>query len=218
MAAPTFTAADFLKALQALLPRGLVWPRDPNATQTAVLSGFTPTLQRLTDAASALLVDAFPATSVNLLTEWESTLGLPDPCAGESPTIAKRQAQVVMRLANSGGQSIPFFYKQAELIGCSIIIEVHAPFAAGSSGMGDPIGGTEWANVWTVWLPFNDTPGAAQYWGNAVLECEFETWAPAHTVLQFVDSAELYWMLDPSGANLLDQIVNMQLPAALQSL
>lgn len=218
MAAPTFTAADFLKALQALLPRGLVWPRDPDSTQTAVLSGFTPTLQRLSDAAAALLVDAFPATSVNLLPEWESTLGLPDPCAGESPTVANRQAQVVMRLVNSGGQSIPFFYNQAELIGCSIIIEVHAPFAMGSSGMGDPIGGTEWSNTWTIWLPFNDTPGAQQYWGNAVLECEFETWAPAHTVLQFADSAELYWMLDPNGADLLDQIVNVQLPSALQPL
>ncbi|WP_269501116.1 YmfQ family protein [Burkholderia sp. IMCC1007] len=218
MLAPNFTAADFLKALQGLLPRGRIWPRADDAVQTQVLSGLAPSYERQTARANYLLVDAFPGTAYELLPEWEETLGLPDPCAGESPTISNRQAQVVMRLANNGGQSIAFYYGQAALIGCSIIIEQQAPFGMGSSGMGDPMGGSEWAHVWTVWIPFNDTPGAAQYWGNAVLECEFETLAPAHTVVQFADSAVLYWMLDPNGASLLDQIVNVQLPSALQSL
>lgn len=218
MLAPNFSAADFLKALQGLLPRGRIWPRAEDAVQTQALSGLAPSYERQTARANYLLVDAFPGTTDELLPEWEETLGLPDPCAGESPTVANRRAQVVMRLANSGGQSIAFYYSQAELIGCSIIIEQQVPFSMGSSGMGDPIGGSEWAHVWTVWVPFNDTPGAVQYWGNAVLECEFETLSPAHTVIQFADSSELYWMLDPDGASLLDQIVNAQLPAALRSL
>jgi uncharacterized protein YmfQ (DUF2313 family) len=51
-----------------------------------VLSGFTPAFERLTARANNLLIDAFPGSTYELLPEWEATLGLPDPCAGEAPT------------------------------------------------------------------------------------------------------------------------------------
>src|SRR5579883_2631705 len=117
MGAPLLLAADFLAALQALMPRGRVWPQDPDATETAVLSGLAKAYERQTARANALLVDAFPATTFELLPEWEETLGLPDPCIGDSPTIEQRVGQVVARFAQAGGQSVAFFTAYAEALG-----------------------------------------------------------------------------------------------------
>ncbi len=178
--APTWSDQDFLAALQALMPRGRVWPRDPLAVQTQTLAGFAGTFVRLALAAAQLVVDAYPATTVNLIAEWEETLGLPDPCAGPAPTLALRQMQVTEKFAGRGGQSVPYFIGLAASLGYPITItefgaanphhwQVNAPtisvqyFRAGSNSAGDPL-----------------VSG-----GNAVLECLFNELKPAHTTLSF---------------------------------
>ncbi|MGO4416609.1 putative phage tail protein, partial [Cupriavidus sp. KB_39] len=98
MRAPNLTDGDFLRAFQALLPRGRVWNRDPDSTQTGVAAGITKCYTRLTQRCKNLLIDAFPATTYELLPEWEATLGLPDPCAGAAPSTQVRRNQVVARL------------------------------------------------------------------------------------------------------------------------
>lgn len=193
MSAPNYSAADYLRALQALLPRGRVWPRDPDAKQTAVLSGFTPCFETLTARANHLLVDAFPASTYELLPEWESTLGLPDPCAGEAPTTQQRVAQVVARLVASGGQSIRYFTAVAAALGYAITITQFVPSRFGKR-FGTAFGGTAWAFAWQVNAPtftINQlqfggsfgTPFAS--WGNNVLQCELQRLAPAHTTVSF---------------------------------
>ena len=92
-----YTAADYLAALQALLPRGRVWPRDNGTVQTQVLSGLSPGFERLNSSAVNVLGEIFPPSTYQLLPEWEATLGLPDPCAGLSPTVDLRRNQVVAR-------------------------------------------------------------------------------------------------------------------------
>jgi len=193
MPAPNYIAADYLRALQGLLPRGRVWPRDPDATQTAVLSGFTPVFERLTARANNLLIDAFPGSTYELLPEWEATLGLPDPCAGEAPTTQQRVAQVVARLTATGGQSIAYFKAVALALGYEVTITQYSPSHFGRP-FGLPFGGTAWAFTWQVnaptftinWLQFGGsfgTPFAS--WGNNVLQCELLRIAPAHTTLLF---------------------------------
>lgn len=103
MSAPNYSAADYLSAMQALMPRGRVWPKDSDATQTQVLGGLVQVYARNTARANNLLVDAFPGMSAELLPEWEATLGLPDPCAGVAPTVAARNAQVLARFTGLGG-------------------------------------------------------------------------------------------------------------------
>lgn len=107
MLAPVLTSADFLRAFQALMPRGRVWNTDPDSIQTKAASGLTPSYAAQTARSNNLLVDAFPATTYELLPEWEATLGLPDPCAGTSPSTQARRNQVVARLANSGASLPP---------------------------------------------------------------------------------------------------------------
>ncbi|NUB17341.1 DUF2313 domain-containing protein [Azospirillum brasilense] len=84
----TFTRADFRSAAQALLPRGRVWPRESGTVQGQVLDGLAASYERQTADAAALLVDAFPASTTQLLPEWEASLGLPDACTGPAVGLA----------------------------------------------------------------------------------------------------------------------------------
>ncbi|SOE82102.1 Uncharacterized protein YmfQ in lambdoid prophage, DUF2313 family [Caballeronia arationis] len=202
MAAPVLLAANFLSAIQALLPRGVVWPRDQDAVQTKGLTGLAPTYERNTSRANYLLTDSFPATTYELLPEWEETLGLPDPCAGESPTIQARRAQVVARFANSGGQSAAYFIQFASNLGYEVTIENFGPARAGQARCGDPDYGQDWAFAWAVDLPLNTITYARagqatageplQSWGNDVLQCEFEAISPAHTIVIFRYLTEVF--------------------------
>lgn len=162
--------------------------------QTSVASALVPTVARNNDAANALLIDAFPASTYNLLPEWEETLGLPDPCAGEQPTIEQRRAQVVARLVDVGGQSVSYFIALAATLGYAITITEFSPFRFGMS-FGLPLCGDDWAHAWLVNAPdftvryfqFGVSSMGEPFasWGNTVLQCEFERLKPAHTVLNF---------------------------------
>ena len=193
--AAQYSANDYLSALKALLPPGRVWRASPGSPQEMVLTAIAAGLARLDAAAQNLLVDAFPATSDQLLPEWEATTGLPDPCAGSSPTLQQRQGQVAARVASTGGQSAEFFVDYAARLGFPITIENCATFRAGESGAGDAVAGDDWAHTWIVKAPLTnlvefraDVSAAGEplaSFGNAVLECELLALKPAHTVLLF---------------------------------
>jgi uncharacterized protein YmfQ (DUF2313 family) len=195
MPKPSFTSADFTSALLGLLPRGRVWPKELSSVHAQAVSCFAPTFQRLSDSALDLLTDAFPATAVNLLSEWELTLGLPDPCAGVSPTFQGRRNQVIARFTNTGGQSIPFFTAFALGLGYAVTVTQYAPFRCGQSACGQQLGGPDWFFTWAINSPLNTityfrTGQSAMgdplaSWGNSVLECELSEAKPAHTILQF---------------------------------
>lgn len=189
----SFSADDFLAGFLNLLPRGPVWPRDPSSVQVQALSSLMPTWARLAGRDENLLVDAFPTTTVELLPEWESTLGLPDPCAGASPTLSQRQNQVTARFEDAGGQTIAHFISFAATLGYAITVTEFTPRRFGAQ-FGTPMYGTAWASAWQVNVPsitiayrkFGDLfgePYAA--WGNQVLSCELNRIKPAHTALIF---------------------------------
>lgn len=192
--APNYQAADFLAALQACMPRGRVWPKDVDAVQTQTLAGCATPFATHSARANNLLVDAFPASPEELLPEWEQTLGLPDPCAGEAPTIQLRKAQVLARFTAVGGQSAAYFISLAATLGYEITITQFAPFRFGDV-FGTPMYGVAWAFAWQVNAPtFSvhkfefgvDTFGEPfSYWNNNVLQCELQRYAPAHTYLLF---------------------------------
>lgn len=195
MAAPNYRASDFLTALQALMPRGLAWSRDPTSVMGQVMAGLAPEWARHTQQNNNLLIDAFPSTSVQLLPQWEAALGLPDPCAGASPTLAGRQSQVVARFAGSGGQSVPYFIGYAKSLGYTVTVTEYTPFRVGQQRMGCQLGTQDWAFTWQINAPAETVTyfsmgqaymgQALESWGNAVLQCELSEIKPAHTVLIF---------------------------------
>jgi uncharacterized protein YmfQ (DUF2313 family) len=125
-----------------------------------------------------LIDDASPATTSELLPEWEESLGLPDPCTPLNPSTAQRKAAVLAKFLATGGQSPSYFIAVAAALGYPITItelptpyhwQINAPtvqvsyFTAGISVAGDPL--------WKI--------------GNLELECRIRSIMPAHTVLTF---------------------------------
>ncbi|MGF6792781.1 YmfQ family protein [Paraburkholderia sp. 35.1] len=189
------SAADYAGVLRKLLPRGRVWTRENEGAQAATLDALALTAQSLDNAALGLIVSAFPATCDQLLPEWEATLGLPDPCVGESGSTQQRRQQVVARLTNSGGASAQYFIDLAASLGYTVTVTNFAPFRAGQSRAGQALGTADWFYTWSINAPINSVTyfaaGLASAgdplatWGNAVLECEMNAIKPAHTILQF---------------------------------
>ena len=197
---PSYSAADYLGAMQALLPRGKVWPRDPDATQTKLLLGLVQSYARSDARARQLLVDAFPITAVELLTEWEASLGLPDSCAGSPGTIAERQELVLAKLQEPGGMSKPYFLKLAAALGyLDTTITEFGPAACEMSCEG-PVVDDNWRLVWTVNLPHQGDNHAffradarcdarLDVYTFGALECQFMRLKPAHTYVIFTYEA-----------------------------
>nr|WP_194299968.1 putative phage tail protein [Acetobacter musti] len=190
---PSFSVADFKKALLSLLPRGRIWSREPDGLPAQLMEVWAPTYVRQSARAANLIVDAFPATTTELLTEWQETLGLPDPCAGDNPTLAQQRSQIVSRLTDTGGCSEPYFISLAAALGYTITITQFTRSRFGRT-FGTTFGGDAWSYAWQVNMPeftishltFGDQFGKAfASWGDTVLQCEFERLKPAHTVLIF---------------------------------
>lgn len=194
-----YSTDDYATALRRLLPRGRVWSAAPGTVQSVVLEALAQMPARLDADAVALLVDVFPTTTVNLVEEWESSLGLPDPCLGADPTLAQRRAQIRARITAAGGPTKAAIISYAEALGFEISIDFFAPFRAGRSRVGQPLCGTPWAHAWIVTIlsaagslndaafrvgqnragdPLNVASAAL-----TTLACELRRIMPAHTVL-----------------------------------
>jgi len=194
MQRPIPSASEYGQAMLALLPRGPVWPREPDSVLYRVMGALAPTYVRSHKRSGELIEEAFPATTNELLAEWEATMGLPDPCAGEAPTFALRRAQVVAKLTGRGGQSKEYFIAVALSLGFAITITEFREFCADDPCEG-PLYGDLWAFAWQVNAPLvsllefeadtwrADDPLAI--WGNAILECALQAIKPAHTTLLF---------------------------------
>jgi len=191
-----YSADQYASALRNLLPRGRAWSRDSTGVQASVLAGLAKSSEAVDSGAMSLLADAFPATAVFLLPQWEQVLGLPDPCAGISPTLQARQAQAAARFANVGGQTVEFFQAFAQTLGYQVEIVECAPFRMGQSHMGSQLGDHDWSHVWRVIsdkgidlvsfrMGRSGMGEPLESWGSAVLECELNQWKPAHTLIVF---------------------------------
>jgi uncharacterized protein YmfQ (DUF2313 family) len=168
------TTADYAQALSNLRPRGRVWPNDPASAQQQILAALAPTAERVDTAAQALLVDAFPSTSVQLLPEWEASLALND--AGDS--TAQRQANVVAKLVAVGGQSAAAFEAFALTLGFTITIQTYAPTRCSFAECGDSLFGPDWSFAWEVTVVSNTGSMTS-----AELLAALEVIAPAETIV-----------------------------------
>lgn len=191
-----FTTDDYRQALQALIPTGRAWPRDPDAVQFAVLRALAASFQRSDNDALSILNGAFPKTAIIMLTEWEKSLGLPDDCSiGEVDTIAKRQSAIVSKLISTGGQSKSYFIGIAKALGYNITINEYRQARAGLSVCGDGINGDDWPFVWMVEgeetnisyarLGLSYCGDPLRSWGNKQLECRLSALSPSHTLVKF---------------------------------
>lgn len=190
------TTEQYLTHLQALLPQGAAWPREPDAVLTAVLTAMADGLARAHNRALDLIEEADPRTTLELLADWERVCGLPDLCAGPSATIAGRRAQVIARLTATGGQSPAYYVALAKAMGFDITITERRARYHGRRTCGTPYGDQSMQYVWEVHLP-PDTVVPRRYgqgfagepyatWGAQALMCLLDRLKPAHTIIWYV--------------------------------
>jgi uncharacterized protein YmfQ (DUF2313 family) len=149
----TVSIASFVQQLQALLPRGLLWSRDPDSLVTKTLEGIAPEFCRVQTRANDLLLEMSPATAVEMLDEYEATQGLPDPCTA-APTLPEdRQAALLARLREDAGHNPADYVALAETFshaGSVVTRRPFPPFRAGVGRAGEPCYGDGWAHAFTV--------------------------------------------------------------------
>ncbi len=192
-----FTSEDYLGALQSLMPRGRVWPRDVDGTQSKLLLALAQVYERSDSRAGQLLVDGFPQTAIELLLEWELSLGLPDSCGGNPGTIPERQARLVVKLQEPGGMSKAYFLNLATVLGYLDTVITEAGPSSCETTCESPVSDDEkWRFVWHVNLPHqgdNHTffradslcDSRVDSYSFGALECQLMRLKPAHTYVIF---------------------------------
>ncbi len=171
------SAAEYAAVARALLPRGRVWPDDPTSVQGKVLAAIGAMCARIDAAAQSILAGSLPGSPLSgFVPEWEATLDLPDPCAGDSPTFQQRRDQIRARFIGGGGQSRGFYIDFAAALGFVIAITNYAPFRCGLSSIDVAITDDRWSFVWGVRVIAN--PGGLP---TELLLCELNAIRPAGT-------------------------------------
>ena len=187
---------DYLSQLQALLPQGPAWPREPDALLTRLLDGFAEEFARIDARTDQLIDEADPRTTYELLADWERVAGLPGTCAllaGIDLTVEQRRAALVAKITERGGQSRAYFIALAALLGFTITITEFHEYSV-NDDIESALNGEDWNFAWQINAPLNtvidmtvasnvDTP--LSVWGNALLECALSKDKPAHTVALF---------------------------------
>lgn len=188
-------AGAYLQQLQALLPRGLAWPRAANAYLTKLLSAYSEDLARIDQRIDELLNEADPRTTTELLPDWERVAGLPDPCVTEELSIEQRRAALVTKLTLLGGQSRAYFIAMSEALGYEdTTIDEYLPMTC-NDDCNDALYSEDDRYVWQINLKSDggifiancqspcDSP--LQSWGDEIIECRINRYKPAHTTVIF---------------------------------
>jgi len=198
----SMTAYDYLHQLQALLPTGLAWPREADATLTKLLTGLSVELARVDARAMRLWEEADPRTADELLDAWERMLGLPDECmAGLALSLLERRRLAHQRLVEQGGQSAAYFMGLATLLGepgCTVT--EFRPMNC-NDDCNDALFSDADRFYWRVNIPHapnntramncnDDCNDALQLYTPSLIECPLSERKPAHTNVIFAYTTE----------------------------
>lgn len=190
----SLSATDYKSQLQALLPQGPAWPRDDSTQLARFLAGLAEEFARVDARTDALLDEADPRTTTELILEWERVCGLPDGCVGPIDGTAARRIAIVGRLTSQGGQSIAYFLSVITALGFAATITEETVHTCVSTCV-IPINDQQWRFVWNVNVPLlntvvyatciDDCTAPLASWANAILECAINRLKPAHTLALF---------------------------------
>lgn len=193
---PRSTTAVYARLLWRLLPRGPLWQQDDTTELGKAILGCAAELSRFHNRLLDLLDESDPRTTTELIGQWETVLGLPDPVLGELTELADRRAMVTGRETAIGGQSAAYFIAIAASIGLTVTISPPCqPARAGIARAGDHCWSEAWAFGWIITAPAGPERIARAGIARAgdrlidvrqpVLESLIWRYAPAHTIPVF---------------------------------
>ena len=196
------TSDDYLSQLQALLPPGPAWTRDPDATLTRLLHAYADELARVDARAADLTREADPREALELLVEWLRAFGLSDECtpADAFDTLAEQRAALVSRVTQTGGATAQYLIAIAAALGFEITITEVRPGLFGETDFGAEFIPGEAIFTFEVNAPatsivepefgnsiFGEPFGEVAE--NTALECVIRRAAPAHLIPYFIYGA-----------------------------
>ena len=144
--------------------------------------------------AGQILAAAYVPTAGADIARWERLLAVTPP---EPNNYARRVADVLAKLNETGGLSIPYFTALAAAAGYTVKISEPQPFRAGINRAGERLAPLEIMWVWqvdvaaasqTVWRlrAGSGTAGSRlSSYSDAVIEAVFNRLKPAHTAIRF---------------------------------
>lgn len=137
---PKLSLTEHVDAIAANLPNGRVWtPKFRNDSNLRkLLRGFAPTARAMDAAIQRFVGESVPSETEDFLTEWETALGIPDPCFPLAITDDQRRRNIKIKLSVLAGISTrQDFIDLAALFG--LLIDVNSGIdhvVPGSGGYG----------------------------------------------------------------------------------
>lgn len=192
---PAWTAA-----LQALLPPGRAFTREPDSVLSKVLAAIAAMFLAVQLRLEDLLEQADPRHATSMLPDWERLLGLPDHCTPAGQQSADRQRAAFQRLTEQGGQSRAHFVGLADLLGEPAITITEFKRFTCDSNCDQAVTSQADLFAWRVNIPraalnarlmtCNSPCNAAlQQYTPSVIECAFKGRKPAQTTVTFAYTA-----------------------------
>lgn len=188
------TANDYADLIEGLTPKGPAW------AELKVSSVWAEELARLDARIWALVGEADPRTTSEMLADWERVLGLPDDCMSDLPlSIIDRRRIAWQRLTELGGQSRAYFIDLAARFGEPGTTITEFRQMTCNDDCNDALYSQDDEFVWRVNLPRpadavrpmncnDDCNDALQMYTPSLAECPINERKPAHTTVLFTYS------------------------------
>lgn len=177
------TIEAYQHAAIALLPPGRAFPKRPDSSLGELLGAIAVEFARVHEASAAAYDAMFPGKiPEEHLDAWELALGLPGPCVVTPPTsVAERNGAIVAKIQGSASHSRGSFEAAALALGYDELeFEWFAPFAVGSSAVGDPLYGDGWMHAVRIIVPL------AEQTADDSLVCALDELRRAHGYLDII--------------------------------
>lgn len=175
------TADDYLVLLQQLLPPGRLWTSlcRPGSQFNNLLLSMADEFARVDGRSEQLLNEFHPQLMSEMLTDWETFVGLPE-CGVSGQTTQQRRNALQAKLALLGDNRAQYFIDIAAILGYTVTITEVPPYAYQVNAPETTIIES------TCESPCTDP---LRVWGNDDLECALKKINPAHLNQSFTYGA-----------------------------
>lgn len=194
------TQTEYAQAISNYLPDGRIWVNKNKSASNIrlTLMAFALEFQRLELKMNEIIDEFDINTTTQLISEWETAVGLPDDCIAIASSLENRRNNVLLKIASDGASTEQDFIDLGALLGFTITIksgieDITFPFTfpfmlfdSASDARFTLVVGvdvTEEPNVFPYTFPFTFTESTV-----AALECIFNKIKPANVnvVFQYV--------------------------------
>jgi len=130
MSIKKYTTDEWIGFLNHFLPNGeaFVAKYVEGTNLRAYQKAKSQEFKRFGDFVADLISEVLPSTSINLLGEWESYLGIPDNCIPLATTLQERRDNVILKLTSLAYQTEQHLIDLADAYGFTITFSLSTGF------------------------------------------------------------------------------------------